>query len=88
MLVARSIALRALRAAGPPHSPKKLSVIEHPDSWWVTVSDNEKWTLMEYLPTEIIPQTINHLCDRFEVPKLWFYEPLAIPGEETEHQPC
>ena len=85
--MARVVALRALKAAGPPHSPKKLTVVEDPESWWVTVSDNEKWTLKEYLPTEICKATINHLCERFEVPKLWFYDPLSCPGEEEKSKP-
>jgi hypothetical protein len=84
--VARELVLRALRAAGPPHSPKKLTVVEH-DSWFVAVSDNEEWTLLEYLPPETCRATINHLCERFKVPKIWFYDPLTVPGEEEQRQP-
>jgi hypothetical protein len=84
--IARDIVLRALRAAGPPHSQKKLTIIEE-NNWWVIVSDNEKWTLREFLPPEVCKTTVNHLCDRFKVPKVWFYEPLSAPGDKEKGKP-
>ena len=86
MYVARSVILRALRATAPPHAPHRLTVTEH-DNWWVTISDNAKWTLKEYLPLEVTQRTVNHLCERFNVPKTWLYEPLSIPGEEEQVKP-
>ena len=84
--VSRDAVMRALNAAGPPHSPKKLTIQEHPD-WWVTVSDNDKWTLLEYIPPEVSMRTVNHLSERFRVPKVWFHEPLKAPGDEEQRQP-
>ena len=83
--VSRDVALRALRAAGPPHSPKKLSVTLC-EGWWVTVSDGE-WHSHEYIPPELGRRVINRLIERFKVPKIWFYEPLHIPGEEEKRPP-
>ena len=77
---ARSVVLKALRAACPPHCPHKLSVTEH-EGWWVSVSDNVKWTILEYIPPETNPRTINHLSERFCIPKVWFYDSFAIADE-------
>jgi hypothetical protein len=85
--VRREIVLRALRSAGPPHSPKKLTIVEQ-DGWWVTVSDNERWTLREFLPPDVCKATVNHLCKRFMVPRIWFYETLSAPGDEEKGKPC
>ena len=57
------------------------------DGWWVAVSDNEKWTLKEYIPPETSARVINHLIDRFGVPRIWFYEPLTVPGDEEKGAP-
>ena len=68
------------------YPPKKLTVTEH-EGWWVTVSDNEKWMLLEYLPPDVYRQTVNHLSERFHVPRVWFDEPLKAPGEEERSKP-
>jgi hypothetical protein len=78
--VARDIVLRALRAAGPPNTPRKVFVSEQPGSWFVTVSDGVT-ALLEYIPPEVGLRTVNQLSRRFKVPKEWFVEPLLIPIE-------
>jgi hypothetical protein len=83
---ARENVLRALRRAGPPHSPKKLTVVEGND-WWVVVSDDVKWTLNYYLPPNVDRHVVNQISRRFQVPKVWFYEPLIAPGEEEATKP-
>jgi len=59
----------------------KLSVTELAE-WWIVVSNNDRWTLKEYIPPETSVRTVNHLISRFKVPRVWFYEPLTIPVEE------
>jgi hypothetical protein len=85
--VPREVVLKAARAAGPPHSPKKLIVLEDTEGYFVTISDGKKWTLKEFIPPEVARREINHLIARFKIPRIWFYEPLTIPGEEEE-KPC
>ena len=74
----RATVLKALRAAGPPHSPYKLTVVERAD-WFVALSDG-KFSMVEYIPPETGRRTVNHLSRRYKVPKAWFYEPTFIPG--------
>jgi len=82
--VRREVVLRALRAAGPPHSPRKLTVTEDPTGWFVSISDNEGTSLMQYIPPDTCRAAVNHLIDRFAVPRIWFYDPLTIPGPELD----
>ena len=83
--VAREIVLRALAAAGPPHSPSKLYLsIDNPnEDWWVTISDGTKPGTPTYIPnTGLTRQSVNRLVRLYKIPKDWFYTPLLIPGEE------
>lgn len=79
--VDRVVTLKALRAAGPPHSPCALIIAEHPE-WWVVVSDDNATAFREFIPAQTDIRTVNHLVRRFKIPKIWFTDPLTIPGEE------
>jgi hypothetical protein len=86
--VTRDIALRALRASGPPNSPCKLELAEHPiHKWFITITDGNKARL-EYIPPALGRRLVNRLSQDWKVPKGWFYEPLMIPGEEDKKPPC
>lgn len=88
--VSRDVALRALRAAGPPHTPYRLVVSDHPTNSNLTIIANAdgKHLACEYLPNVISRRTINRLCLRCGIPKVWFYESLSIPGDEEKRKPC
>ena len=87
-LVTRDVALRALRAAGPPESPKALSLsVKEADpsmGWMVTIASDE-FSTVEWVPPLVGRRLINRWSKRFMVPKIWFYEPLSIPGAGTIH---
>ena len=86
--VAREVVLKALRAAGPPHTRFKL-VIADSDSMLTAISREDGQMLaVEFLPALVSMRTVNRLCRRLHLPKLWFSEPLSIPGSEEQRKPC
>ena len=84
--VTRVIVLRALRAAGPPHSSKKLELLEDVTSYWVTITDGEDIAL-ENIPPEVGRLLVDRLVYKWDVPRHWFYNPLMIPGDEESKPP-
>lgn len=83
----RDTALRALKAAGPPHSSMKLYISE--DGNWVTISDGKGPAFLEYIPVSgLTRQTVNRLSRRYQIPRDWFYNSLLIPGEEHTRKAC
>jgi hypothetical protein len=85
--VPRDVVLRALEAAGPPHSPIKLYISVTGN--WVTVSDGNKSGSLEFVPPSgLIRRAVNRLNRKYKVPRDWFYDPLQIPGDETKRKPC
>ena len=54
----------------------------------VIATDDGKHLACEYLPETVSRRTINRLCRKCKVPKVWFSEPLSIPGDEEEGKPC
>ena len=83
----RDVVIKALRAAGPPHSPHRLVV--SPKGFFTTIAtDDGKKLACEYLPEKVSRRTVNRLCRRCKVPKPWFYDVLLIPGDEEKQKPC
>jgi len=79
--VTRDVVLRAFRA-------KHYGVAPDKSGWWVTVAPTNGRIARTFVPPELGRRLVNQICDRFDIPKEWLYEPLMIPGEEDGREPC
>ena len=76
----REVVIRAFKA-------KKYIVTEEQDSFWVTINDGKR-PMRRWIPPELGRRYLNETIKNFGIPKEWILDPLCMPGEEEDCEPC
>jgi hypothetical protein len=76
----REVVIRAFKA-------KKYIVTEEQGSFWVTINDGKR-PMRRWIPPELGRRYLNETIKNFGIPKEWILDPLCMPGEEEDREPC